>query len=134
MARPRSEHPTELELAILKVLWPEKMPQSVQDVREALASAQTRRELTYSSVITVLNIMVRKKYLKRAKRSRAFFYEPIVTERQIHRGMLGDLVGRVFDGRASAVILELLDTSDIDVDELKRIRRLINRKTRENSG
>ncbi len=134
MARPRSEYPTELELAILKVLWAEETQQSVQDVREALASGQARRELTYSSVITVLNIMVRKKYLKRTKRSRAFFYEPTVTEKQIHRGMLSDLVQRVFDGQASNVILELLDTSDIDADELKRIRRLINRKTRENSG
>lgn len=134
MARPRSEYPTELELAILKVLWAEETQQSVQEVREALASGRARRELTYSSVITVLNIMVRKKYLKRTKRSRAFLYEPIVSEKQIHRGMLGDLVQRVFDGQASNVILELLDTSDIDADELKRIRRLINRKTRENSG
>jgi len=134
MARPRSEYPTELELAILKVLWAEETQQSVQDVREALASGRARRELTHSSVITVLNIMVRKKYLRRTKRGRAFFYEPIVTEQQIHRGMLGDLVQRVFDGQASTVILELLDTSNIDVDELKRIRRLVNRKTAENSG
>ena len=67
MARPASEHPTELELSILKLLW-QKAPRLVEEVREGLASAG--RELTYSSVITIMNIMVRKKYLKRNKNGR----------------------------------------------------------------
>jgi BlaI family penicillinase repressor len=36
MARPASEHPTELELSILKVLW-QAAPKTVDEVREALA-------------------------------------------------------------------------------------------------
>ncbi len=128
MARSGSENPTELELAMLKVLWQES-PRNVESVRQALAAAG--RDLTYSSVITVLNIMVRKKYLKRAKRGRAFEYLPLVDEQGVHRRMLGDLVQRVFDGSAQAVFLELLATSDVDSDELDAIRRLINRKARE---
>ena len=128
MARPGSEHPTELELAMLKVLW-QRAPQTVETVREALAAAG--RELTYSSVITVLNIMVRKKYLRRTKRGRAFEYWPAIEEQGVHRRMLEDLLTRVFDGSARAVVLELLETSDIDADELDAIRKLVNRKARE---
>lgn len=127
MARPASEHPTELELAILKVLW-EKSPQTVQDVREELADAG--RRLTHSSVITVMNIMVRKQYLKREKAGRAFEFTPVVEKQGVGRGMLGDLVNRVFDGSASAVMLELLETSDVDAEELAVIRRLITKKSR----
>src|SRR4051794_2490513 len=119
MARPISEHPTALELAILKVLW-QKSPQTVEHVRDALAGGG--RELAYSSVITMLNIMVRKKYLRRTKRGRAFEYEPLVEGQAVNRGMLSDLVSRVFDGSTSAVLLELLETSDISGDELAEIR------------
>ena len=128
MARPGSDYPTELELALLKVLW-QKSPQTVETVREALLAGG--RELTYSSVITMLNIMVRKKFLKRTKRGRAFEYAPLVEEQDVHRRMLGDLVNRVFDGSAKAVMLELLETSDVNANELNAIRRLINRKARE---
>jgi predicted transcriptional regulator len=128
MARPGSDHPTELELDLLKVLW-QRAPQTVEDVRQALAAAG--RELTYSSVITMLNIMVRKKYLRRTKRGRSFEYVPLVAEQGVHRGMLKDLLNRVFDGSAQAVVLELLETSDVDADELNAIRKLINRKAKE---
>jgi predicted transcriptional regulator len=80
MARPASEHPTELELAILKVLW-QKSPQTVQDVRDELAEAG--RELANSSVITMMNIMVRKQYLKREKAGRAFEFTPLIEQQSV---------------------------------------------------
>ncbi len=132
MARPVSDYPTELELAILKALWRDA-PQTVEQVREALAKGPEPRELAHSSVITVMNIMLRKGYLQRKKCGRAFEFEPIVDEQVVNRGMLGDLIDRVFDGSATAVMLELLETSDVDLDELKEIRRIINRKTKEQS-
>ena len=128
MARPASEHPTELELTILKVLW-RKAPRTVEEVREQLA--ENGRGLAHSSVITVMNIMVRKKYLKRTKNGRAFEYEPLVEGRDVNRRLLDDLVNRVFDGSAKAVLLELLETSEVDSDELLEIRRLIQRRAKE---
>ena len=130
MARPRSSYPTDLELEILKILWQEG-PRTVEEVREALAGADRARALTHSSVITVMNIMVKKEYLERKKQGRAFQYEASVTVTQINRGMLGDLMERVFDGSATALMLELLETADLDSDEIKKIRAMINRKARE---
>ena len=128
MARSASEHPTELELAILKVLW-QKSPQTVQDVRNELAA--DGRKLAHSSVITMMNIMVRKQYLKREKSGRAFEFTPLIEQQSVGRSMLGDIVDRVFDGSASAVMLELFEASDVDSEELAAIRKVISRKTRE---
>jgi BlaI family penicillinase repressor len=130
VARPSSDYPTQLELEMLKILW-QQSPLSVQQVREALEEQPSSRTLTHSSVITVLNIMVRKKYLKRTKHGRAFCYQPLVTEQQVNRGMLGDMVNRVFDGSAKALMLELLEGAEIDAKELNEIRRLVNRKAKE---
>ena len=129
MARPPSRHPTELELEILKVLWRDG-PATVRAVRDALAD---QRDLAYTSVMTIMNIMVNKGYLKRAKQNGSYVYTPRVSEKVTTRGMLGDLVDRAFEGSAMAVMLNLLETSDIDAEELKRLRTLISHKAREKS-
>lgn len=128
MARPTSAHPTGLELEILKILW-EQAPLPVRDIRRALADQG--RELAHSSVITVLNIMVKKKYLKRTPRANAFLFEPSVTRGDVSQRMLGDILDRVFDGSASALMLRLIETSDINARELAEVRKMINRKTKE---
>lgn len=75
--------------------------------------------------------MVRKGYLNREKEGKAFLYMPLTEEREVSRGMLADLLQRLFDGFASAVVLDLLDVSEVDSDEIQAIRGLINRKARE---
>ena len=130
MSRVGSDHPTELELVILKVLWKDA-PLAVREVRDRLAERPFDRKLTHSSVITILNIMVRKGYLRREKEGKAFLFTPLTAEREVSRGMLADLLHRLFDGSASAVMLDLLEVSDVDSEEIRAMRALINRKARE---
>ncbi len=129
MARPSSRYPTELELEILKVLWRDG-PAPVRDVRDALAGF---RDLAYTSVMTIMNIMTRKGYLTRTKQGGRYVYSTKISEKSISRKMLGDLVDRVFDGSAVAVMLNLLETADVDEAELKQLREMIERKIREES-
>ena len=89
MARPPSDHPTDVELQILKILW-ENSPLRVRDVRMALV--EQGRDVAHTSVITILNIMVRKKYVKRTKQKNAFLFEPRVTREDTARSMLSTLL------------------------------------------
>ncbi len=130
MARPPSRYPTELELEILKVVW-RQGPQSGREVRDTLAQ---RRELAYTSVMTVLNIMTKKKYLRRSKSGASFVYRAVVSEKAVSRGMLGDLVDRVFDGSSSAVLVNLMEDAELNPGELEKLRKLIDRKTKEKSS
>lgn len=128
MARPESKHPTELELEILKILWDES-PLPVRDVRRHLDKAV--RPLTHSSVITMLNIMYRKGFVSRRKEGKSFLFWPKLTREVVAGGILGDLVARVFNGSPSAMVLNLIETADLDSDELAELRKLIARKGRE---
>ena len=128
MARPSSDYPTELELEILKVLWQES-PLPVRDVRRRLEE-EAGRVLAHSSVITMLNIMVRKGYLRRKRDGKAFLFAPKIAKQSVSGGMLRDVVTRLFDGSASAMVLSLLETSDLDDEEMKELRRLVNRKAK----
>lgn len=127
MPREASTHPTELELEILKVLW-EIGPAPVRTVRDALAE---RRDLAYTSVMTVMNIMTDKGYLRRAKSGNSYVYRALLNREKTMNRMLGDLVDRLFEGSAASAAVQLLETSDLDDDELKALRALIRRKTRE---
>ena len=129
MARPGSEQPTELELEILKILWDES-PLLVRDVRDRLET-RAHRPLAHSSVITMLNIMHRKSFLRRRKEGKSFLFWPRVKKHHVAGRMVGDLLTRAFDGSASAMVLNLLETAEIDSDELAEIRNLIIRKAKE---
>jgi BlaI family transcriptional regulator, penicillinase repressor len=128
MARPKSEHPTELELEILKILW-QRSPLAVREVRDALAEAG--RDLAHTTVITTLNVMTRKRYLRRSMEGNACLFEPRIGRQQALRGMLGDVVNRVFDGSAKAVVLSLFDCAELDSTDLEELRRLIDQKVKE---
>ena len=130
MARPVSQHPTELELQILKILWAYS-PRTAREIREALA--EVGRDLAHTSVITTLRIMVDKQQLRQLApvQGKAFRFDPLVEEGDVSRKMLGDLVERVFDGSAEAVMLSLFDVSEMDDDTLKQLRRALNQKMRE---
>ena len=49
----------------------------------------------------------------------------------ISGGIIGDVLSRVFDGSPSAMVLNLIETADLDSDELTDLRKLISRKAKE---
>ena len=128
MARRASVHPTEFELQVLKILW-ESSPLTVREIRDALA--ESGRDSAHTTVITILNIMVDKKYLKKKKQGKGYLFWPVVSEEIVSTKMLGDMVDRVFSGSAKSLILNLLDGDDIEEDELKELRKRINQKMKE---
>ena len=133
MARPSSEYPTELELQILKVLW-DAQPMTVREVRDALE--QSGRDLAHTTVITILSTMVEKGQIEKLEplQGKAFRFSPLIGRDDVSKGMLGDLVERVFYGSAEAVMLILFDVKELNEDELDSLRKLINKKMRESKS
>jgi predicted transcriptional regulator len=121
MARPKEEQPTAGELEVLKVLW-ELGPSTVRDVMEVL---NKRRPRAYTSVMSLLNVMAEKELLVREPRGRAFVYKPRNDRRRTLRRMVGDLLGRAFEGSTSQLVAHLLDQSKPTTAELQEIRRAI---------
>lgn len=123
-------NPTELELLILKVLW-EEWPLTARQIRERLERRE--RPLAYTSVITTVQRMVDKELLKQleATEGKAFRFEPRVAEEDVSSRIVGDLIDRVFDGSAEALMLSLFDARQLKADELGRLRRLFNKKLKE---
>jgi BlaI family penicillinase repressor len=122
MPRPRSEQPTPGELEALQVLW-RRGPCTVRQVMHELDGVRPR---AYTSVMSLLNVMVDKKLLRRKPHGRAFLYSARVQERPTLRRMVGDLLNRAFHGSAEQLIAHVLEQTDPSPEELGELWRLID--------
>jgi predicted transcriptional regulator len=86
-----------------------------------------RRRRAYTSVMSLLNVMTDKGLLRRKPKGRAFTYEAKVHRENTLGELVGDLLGRAFEGSASALLAHLLDQSTPSAEELEEIRRTIDR-------
>ena len=118
MARPKSEHLTPLELEIMHVLW-ETGPANVQVVQQKL-----KRELAYTTVQTMLNILLRKGKVKRTLKDRAYFYKPSVTRQKVISKQVADVIDRLFGGSAESLVMNLVETKHLTPAKLARLQKL----------
>ncbi len=127
MPRPKEEQPTTGELEVLKVLW-DRGPSTVREVMEVLHAARPR---AYTSVMSLMNVMADKGLLIREPQGRAFVYRAALDRERTLKQLVGDLLGRAFEGSASELVAHLLDQSRPSKDELDEIRRAIEKYKRE---
>ena len=127
MARPKSKTPTPAELAVLKVLW-EHGPCTVREVLQHLPSDRKR---AYTSVMTLLSVMTEKGMLLRKSSGRAFVYSAKGDQDSTLGKIMGEMLGRAFDGSASTLVAHLLQQSSPNPDELDQIHKAIEHYRRE---
>jgi predicted transcriptional regulator len=112
---------TEAELRIMDVLW-RKGSCTVQQVLDWLSSP-----LAYNSVLTTVRILERKGYVEHAKDGRAHVYAPIIGREEASRSEIQHLIGRFFRNSREALVLNILQDEAIDPEELKRLRKMLER-------
>jgi BlaI family penicillinase repressor len=105
-AGPPREIPPPLEMECLKALW--RIGEgSVRDVRAVVAE---RRPLAYTTVMTVMERLVRRGAIARRKSGRAFRYSPVVERETLRQRAIREFVETYFDGSQSA-LREWLDSA-----------------------
>jgi BlaI family transcriptional regulator, penicillinase repressor len=119
MARNKTPHLTPLELEIMHVLWNEGAS-NVQTVQHHL-----ERELAYTTVQTMLNILHRKGKVKRTLKERAYFYSPVVSRSLVVGNHVSDLIERLFGGSAESLVMSLVETKHLTPKKLAQLQKLI---------
>ena len=105
----------------MDVLW-ERGASTVSDVVKALPK---RRRLAYSSVLTTMRILEQKGYVKHEKSGRAFVYQPLIGRSEAQSSAVRYVLSRFFENSPEALVLNVLENEQLDADELKRLRRMI---------
>jgi len=113
---------TTQELAIMKVVW-RLGTATVRDVYEALLES---RRIAYTTVMTMMNILETKGYLKKEKNNRAYRYRPARPERAVVGSMVREFVNRVFDGASRPLLVHLVEDAKLTAREREELLRLIS--------
>lgn len=81
--------------------------------------------MAYSTVSTLLSRLEQKGAVSHRAEGRTYFYRAAVREAEVSNSMVSDLVERVFDGSPAELVSHLLETQDVDADELARIKAMV---------
>ncbi len=119
MPRRKSEQMTPLELEIMQVLW-ETGSANCQTVQR-----QLKRELAYTTVQTMLNVLHRKGRVKRTLKDKAYIYRPAVTRQKFTGHAVRDLVDRLFGGSAEGLVMNLLQEKQLTPERLAKLHQLV---------
>ncbi len=130
MVRPRHENPTPAELEVLRVIW-DRGPSTVREVMNALNQERPR---AYTSVMSLMNVMAEKGLLRTQPQGRAFVYSAQISQARTQSDIVRDLLRRVFDGSASALVMHLLEEAKPDSKELDEIRKTISKFAQKKGG
>ena len=123
MPRPAdAPKPTPAELDLLQVLWPLGSATAKQVHEDML---RTRPDVTYATVLRLMQVMHGKGLLIRDESERSHVYAPAHARDALQTNLLQDLMQRAFAGSAKALVLAALKSgiSKKERDEIERLLR-----------
>ncbi len=115
--------PSNLELQALSVLWHDG-PSTVSAVHDSLPDGKDR---AYTTVLSVLQNLERKKLVKRLRVGRAHVYEAAFSQDLVVRRATRDFLTNAFGGRLGEALLAILSAGTLTPEETTRLKRELQR-------
>ncbi len=115
---------TPLELRIMQVIWTHGAG-TVAQIQDHLEPP-----LAYTTVQTMLNILARKKKVKRELQGRAFLYQAVVTQDKALGQAVRDVIDRMFGGSSEDLVLSLVKSRQLDAGRLAELGRRLEAEGR----
>ncbi len=117
---PDTPQPTPAELDLLRVLW-QRGPSTVRDLHAAV-----ERDVGYTTVLKLLQIMTEKGLVTRDASARSHIYTAAVSEDDTQRRLVADLLDRAFGGSRLDLVMQALSATPATREELRQIRALLD--------
>ena len=118
---------TRRALDVMSVLW-RRGRATVAEVRDDLAD-----DLAYPTVQTMLRVLEGKGHVGHTVEGRAFRFHALVEQGEAADSALARLVAKVYHGSRELLVSRLLADEDIPPDELRRIKKLLQKRLDEAS-
>ena len=110
------------ELAVMSVLW-RLGSATVADVRDAM-----EEDLAYTSVLSALQTLEDKGYVRHESEGRAYRYFPAVAAERAGRSALTRIKDAIFQGSAERMFTQLVSDKQLSREELERMRSLLDER------
>ena len=109
--------PSERELDLLKVMW-QLGEAKVRDIHEAICPDGER---AFTTVQTLLRIMLTKGFVKKRSHERTDFYTPVYTLEEA----TSRFVDKLFDGAVDRFVVSMLSAEDVSAEEMRDMEKMI---------
>lgn len=119
--------PSDVELEILQILW-EHQPATVRTVHEKICE---KREVGYTTILTFLQRMTKKKMVKRSKEGKTHYYQAVPKETEVQQTLFERLLNTAYRGSAMKMVMHALGQEQVDDDELKALQQWLEAKKKE---
>lgn len=124
MVRPKSSSMTDYELEIMNILW-EEAPLKVAEVLERLNKSPAP---AYTSLMTVMQTMVKKGYLAASKEGKANYYKPVVRKNKAVVSEFKKMAKKFFNGSSKDLVVNLIENEELSSKEIADIKKILEAK------
>jgi BlaI family penicillinase repressor len=124
VTRPSKTALTKLELELMQIIW------RLGSGTVSAVQAELPRQLAYTTVQTMLNILERKGKLRRELDGRAYIYSARVTEAKALGQGVRDVIDRMFGGSSDELVMSLLKSGQIDAKRLTELTQRFNEEAK----
>jgi BlaI family penicillinase repressor len=122
MGRPAARELTGRELEVMHAFW-SRGEATIAEARDDLAQSGVDR--AYTTVATLVRILVEKEFLAQVNDGRPARFRPSRTFEEVSRRMLGDVLDRVFKGSSEALLVRLVEQRRLTPAERARLRVIL---------
>jgi BlaI family transcriptional regulator, penicillinase repressor len=123
MAKKTSPRVSPAETEVLRLVW-QLDSATVQDICDALPK---NRSTNYATVQTLLRRLEKKGYVRHEVKGKAHWFSAAVKPDDVIRRTVRDFVDRLFGGDPLPLLLHLADHSELEADDIKRLKKLIQK-------
>ncbi len=114
-----------LEADILAVVW----EQGRTTVREVYETLRERRQIAYTTVMTVMNNLVKKHLLDQDKSNIAYVYTPAIPGREVAQTVLDSVVMRLLRGQYNVALSQILKLDkELTPEQVVEVRAFIRER------
>ena len=123
MARPKAAELTDRELAVMQVFWQTDEATAEQARQELL---KTGEDVAYVTIANVVRGLLKKGFLKQTHSDRPFRYTAVRTFDDVSTKLLGDFMGRLFQGSRQAMLVQLLKHRKLSDAERELLEQILD--------
>lgn len=112
---------TPAELEIMKIIW-DRPGLGASEIAGALADQQ---DWTIKTIKTLLTRLVEKGALATTSEGRRYLYTPKIARKAYQKTAAGQLVDRLFNGRAAPLVAQLADARGLSEEDIAELEVLL---------
>ena len=112
----------ETEMEVLHHVW-DLGEATVKQVRKRILE---RREVAYTTIMTVMKNLAEKGYLKYRKEGVTYVYSPAQEPDSVRSNLVKELIKKVFKGSPKELVQTLVESEDLNEKDLSEIKRMID--------